>query len=516
MLTEKEINEIARLDVVTNLSNRAMGRVLKKADTTVGRCKKKLANANLTWPDTEALFGGELQAKIYPTYPFRGSRKREPDLEAIDKAMQYSGQRIYPLYMDYWRVDPETALGKTEVYRRYRLYRKINKLSMKMEHRAGEILFVDYAGTEIPYYSIKHKARKKAQIFVGVLGCSQYFYAHATDRQTTECWLEGQIAMLEHCGGVPEMIVPDNPKAVMTQTKPERIININYETFGKHYKIAIVPARPAHPQDKSLVEQVVGFIKDRILIAMKQMQFFSLEEINVWLKKEVDKLNSQKFQKRNVTRKELFEKFDKPLLSPLPEKPFEIITSLSRTKVSAEGTIYIDEHHYSVPHQLSNTPVEIRVIPQNIYIYHSENIKPICTHERKDEPGGQTIRLDHLPQKYRSYQDKTLEYYWAWAEPFGQNVQQLMAVQFKYIHKKSRLANIACREIQKLSKKYDLETFQSACTFATKYQNTSVTTLKNILASKVYKEKEEVEVPPSHANVRGSQYYISGGQNDAH
>ena len=516
MFSNKEINDVARFSTLSGFSNRAIGRALGRSDTAVGRIKKRLRELNLKWPETEAV-ADKLQAKVYPNFPFRNSNKRKPPLEEMYTAMQSKGQKFYPLYMAYFIKDPATALGKTSVYGMYREYSQTMKLSQRGEHKAGEIIYDDFSGTTVSFTDGKKKEDRILQVFVGVFGCSAYGYAHATEDQTSLSWVQGQEAMLEHCGGVPEIITPDCPKAVVTKIRPKRVLNANYEEFARHYRIAVVPARPGHPQDKALVENHVGFIKGRILIEMKKMTFHSIDEVNAWLKKEVEKLNNEPFQKKkSFTRKMLLEKIAKPMLSPLPKKKLEFIEDTFQFKVRDDYIILIDEHEYMVPWQLAHKRVNIQLTRDHIYIYKEGNFaKPDYTLKRDGEPGGQTMREEYRHPRHKHYVDRDVEHYWKWAEDFGSATQQILAAQFIYKHAKARLANNHCREIQKLSKKYEPEVFESACQYAMKYQATTVTSLKNILASKIYVTKDEETTPPPHTHVRGAKHYAMGVNNHA-
>lgn len=511
MFSNKEINEVARLRAVTQLSNRGIAERVGRSDSAVGRVIKRLEKLQLVWPKTEEVAQG-LQSKVYPNIAVRTKKKRRPPLEKMFTAMQFRGQKLFPLVMEYRSEDPATALGKTSVYGMYRDYRNSIKLSQRGEHKAGEIIYVDFSGTTVAFTDGNTKLEKPLQVFVGVFGCSGYGYAHATEDQTSISWVDGQIAMVEHCGGVPEIITPDCAKAVVTKIRPNRVLNTIYESFARHYRLAVVPARPGHPQDKALVENFVGFIKGRILIEMKKMVFHSIDEVNAWLKKEVEKLNEEPFQKKkSFTRKQLFEKFDKPMLSPLPKERLEIIEEIFQFKVRDDYIILIDEHEYMVPWQLAHEKVDVHLTRDNIHIYKEGNfVKPDCTLKRDGEPGGQTIVEEYRHPKHTHYVDRDIEYYWDWAESFGAATQQLMAAQFIYKHSKARLANNHCREIQKLSKKYEPEVFESACQYAIKYQATTVTSFKNILASKIFVTTEEAPTPPPHSHVRGAKHYSMG------
>lgn len=509
MLTKQQICKIVRLAQTTTLSNRGIANVMKCSHQSVGRYKALSSKTKLTWRQMENLSESVLLSKLFPTMPSRGTSKNTPDYNQVhDTLMKQKKQTIFNCWLEYVAGVRE-GLGKTMFYQGYRHYRKAQKLSMKIEHRAGEIIYIDYAGTVVPYHCRQSNKSKLAQIFVACLGCSQKIFMWATARQTTFDWVEAQMEMLEFYGGVPEIIVTDNPKSLVTRSTPEKVLNANYDNFGQHYQVVIMPGRPRHPQDKGLVEEVVGFITNRVLADMKNMSFFSLKEINQYLLVEVDKLNNLRFQKRDTTRNILFEQYDKPKLRPLPEQRFEIIEQLFKVKVPADYGITVDEHYYSVPYRYAHKEVEVQVTQQSIKILHVMQV--IALHQRQREPGGMSRLTAHMHPDHRWFDDKTVDFYTDWSSQFGTATAQLMSLQFSSEHAKSHLANVACRKIQSSYKaeKMTSQEFETACQFALDYQQTTPTHLRHILSSKVYLDAAAPTQAPlmEHDNVRGSDYY---------
>lgn len=510
MLSKQKICQLARLKDTTKLSMRDIGQTVGCSHQSVIRYSYFIERHALTWSAMENMSKEILIRLFFPNYPYRNTLKIEPDYPHIYKLlMSQRKQTIYNCWLNYISTVGENAIGRTQFYTGYRAFRKAQKLSMKMEHRAGEIAFVDYAGTTAPYELKAKQQTKQAQIFVGILGCSEKMFAYATPGQTTHDWIASQVAMLEAFGGVPEIIVPDNPKALVNRTRPERVLNANYDSFGKHYDVAILPARVRQPQDKSLAEQAVGFITHRILADMKTMTFFSIAEINAYLGSETQKLNNLKFQKRNTTRNIEFEALDKPKLKPLPSKPFELIEKVYNLTVPADYMVLVDEHFYSVPHHYAHKKVEIQVTRHLVKVLYDMQL--ITSHERKGEPGAFTRLIEHMHPNHRYFDDKALDFYWEWADAFGPATQKIMSLQFISVHKMSRRANIACRAIQALyvSDKMTSADFELACQFALQYCQTSATHLKHIISSKAYAELPEAQtsVLAAHPNVRGSNYY---------
>lgn len=511
MLTKPKICQIARIEQLSNLSNRSASNIIGCSHQTYGRYKTLIQANDLSWKQIEAMPEVELLSTLFPNRPYRASTKEEPDFEAlVDFLATNKNQTIFNGWLNYTAEAGVNALGRTQFYHKFRVYRKEQKLSMKIDHNAGEIVYVDYAGQTIPYQNRKTDQKLKAQIFVSNFGKSKKQFMYATKGQTTADWIEAHVAMVEYYGGLTEIIVPDNPKPIVSDARKEKVLVANYESFGLHYGVVIMPTRPRHPQDKGLVEHGVKFGENRILADMQKMTFFSLEEINAYLLIEVEKLNNLPLQKRKTTRNIDFEKYDKPMLRPLPDKPFQLIENVFKVKVPAEYGVTVDEHFYSLPYRFAHKTVEVHVMRNEIKVIHDMAI--IATHTRNDEKGGMTRLPEHMHPDHRWFDDKELSFYWDWAEKIGGACQKLMSLQFTSAQKKSRVANVACRTIQSLyvPDKLSAEEFELACTFALKYQQTTPTHLKQIMSAKVYQDDKTPQLAPvmAHTNVRGSSAYV--------
>jgi len=152
---------------------------------------------------------------------------------------------------------------------------------MRQTHVAGERLFVDYAGQTVPVIDAASGEIRRAQIFVAVLGASNYTYACATATQNSADWVGSIIGALEFIGGVPRLIVPDQTRALIARPdRYEPAVNRLVEELCDHYDVAVLPARPAHPRDKPKVEVAVQVVERWILARLRHRRFFSLAELN--------------------------------------------------------------------------------------------------------------------------------------------------------------------------------------------------------------------------------------------
>ncbi|MCL1137732.1 IS21 family transposase [Shewanella pneumatophori] len=514
-MLSKEINCLtARLLQTTNLSLRAVARATGCSHVSVHSLKKKMQENQLTWQQMQVMDETELTAILHPKWPCRNVNKVEPDWEKVIAYISQPKQTILNAYHEYVKhCEPARAYKYTRFCEMLRAVQRKNKLAMRQLRKAGEVAIVDYAGTKIPYGLRDAKERKFASIFVSVLGASIRLFGYATNGQTTKDWIEAHEKMFEFYGGVSEIVIPDNPKALVVRSNPEKVLNANYESFGNHYGVTILPARPGKPKDKGVTESAVGFVTSRILARMLKMEFETIDEINEYLSKEIDKLNEAPFQKLKTSRQKLLDEVDKPVLRPLPKTPFALIEKVFNMTVPSDYSLLIDDHYYSVPHKLAHKKVIVHLTSKFVEVFHQG--AAVARHKRCEVIGEITRDYEHMPPNHQYMEDKDLEFYWDWASDFGENTQQLVAIQFDGKSKKSRLANDRCRKIMKFAEKSEISAsdFERACQFALKYQQISPTRLNAIIQAKAYRiddgaPKSIPNMPATDKYLRGSDYFV--------
>jgi len=504
----QRIRALARFKSITNLSHRKLAELLDCSHPTVCRDSKLLQEYRLDHETIELLDDDELLLIVKPNYPLKTSKFREPDWDEVFTKMQVKHQTLMNIWLNYVRQDPETAMKKSSFYVRYRQFCKVNKVSMLLEHAPGEECQIDYAGQTVPLWGDNGKKQTKVSVFFGAMCHSKYLFMYATPGQTTNDWVSAQIAFFNYLGGKPQVVIPDNPKALVTKPRPHLKLNAKYEAFGHYVDVAIMPARPKAPQDKGIAEEAVRFGTERVLVNMQTMKFFSLKEMNDYLRKESDKLNRLRFQKSNTTREEIFLRDDKPLLNTLPEKPFRLIEAMFSCSASTQYRIYYKEHSYSVPWQWANKKCAVKITDESIFIRYKN--KPEVIHARDDTPNTDTCILKHLHPKHRGMVLQTQQEFITWAEGYGEATTDFINVLFKDKPERSTVANEKCKRLQYLAKEHNPENFELACDFTRKNLSMNITSLKQVLASKLYLEDFSEEIAPAihhHKFVRGSSYY---------
>ena len=319
--------------------------------TTVGAIVSMARVAGVDWALAQTLNDEELEARVYrPAVP-RSSRHLEPDFALIHQELRRPGVTLQLLWEEYQR-DNALAYKYTAFCVKYRAWAAGLKRSMRQTHIAGEKLFVDYAGQTMPIVDAASGEIRRAQIFVAVLGASNYTYACATATQTAADWVGSIIDALEFIGGVPRLIVPDQPRALIA--RPDRYDPIPgrlVEEFSAHYGVAVLPARPAHPRDKPKVEVGVQVVERWILARLRHRRFFSLGELNAAIGELLTDLNHRPFKKLPGCRHSAFLALDRSELRPLPAHRMPI-ARFKRARVNIDYHVELDGHYYSVPHRL--------------------------------------------------------------------------------------------------------------------------------------------------------------------
>jgi transposase len=379
---------------------------------------------------------------------------------------------------------------------------------LRQEHRAGEKLFVDYAGATVPIIDCKTGEVQESSIFVAVLGASSYTYAEATWKQDLPSWIGSHIRALEFFQGAPALLVPDNLKnAVSRPCRYEPDLNPTYQEMAAHYRMAVIPARVRKPRDKAKVESGVLVVERWILAALRKRRFFSLAALNEAIGELLEKLNHRPFRKLEGSRASRFEKLDRPALRPLPAEPY-VFAQWKTARVHIDYHIEIEQHYYSVPYALLHRQVEARYTATTVEIFHRG--QRVASHRRSSKAGGHTTSDAHRPKCHQRYLEWTPERLVRWAATVGPFTAQVVErlLQSK-LHPEQGFRS--CLGILRLGKTYGTDRLEAAAKRACRSNACSYQSIKSILKTSLDRQ-EELAPPPDraplfHANVRGTDYF---------
>jgi len=379
---------------------------------------------------------------------------------------------------------------------------------MRQTHRAGEKLFVDYAGHTLPVIDPRTGELRPTQIFVAVLGASNYTYAEATWTQSLPDWIGSHQRCFDFLGGLPELVVPDNLRAGVTKAhRYEPDLNPTYLEMATHYGVAIVPARVRKPKDKAKAEVGVQIVERWILASLRNQQFFSLSELNQAIRGLVLKLNQRPFKKLPGSRSELFQSLESPVLKALPMEPY-VYAEWKLVRVHIDYHVEIDGHYYSVPYRLVKQQLDVRMTENTIEVFNKG--ERVASHPRSRLKGHHTTLNTHRPEAHQHYGNWSPERFINWAEKIGSATRQVIQVVLQRHHYPEQ-GYRSCLGILRLAKTYSDVRLEAACKRALllgtcRYKSIE-SILKHGLDSQSVVVDEDSELPQQHANVRGSAYY---------
>ena len=406
----RDVRAIIRLKFLSSLTTSEIARRLGLARSTARETLSRFESSDLIWPLPEGLNDEGLEAALYANRRGkRGHRQHpEPDWPAVHREMKRKHVTLMIVWDEYIAQNP----GGYSYSRFCELYRAFEtKLSptMRQTHAAGERLFVDYAGDGVPVLIDRLTGEmRKAQIFVAVLGASNFTFARATWTQTLPDWIDAHVHALNAIGGVPHLLVPDNTRtAVIKACLYDPLVNRTYAEMAVHYDTAILPARPRKPRDKAKVEQAVLIVERWLLGRLRHRIFTSLAEVNEAIGELLKQLNEERpIRRLGVTRRQLLEEIDRPALKPLPVEPY-VFCEWRICRVGIDYHVDAGAHYYSVPHRFARAQVDVRLTAKTVEIFLKG--ERIAAHIRISGNRKHTTIADHMPSAHRRYAGWTID-----------------------------------------------------------------------------------------------------------
>jgi len=506
-ITMRQIREVLRLHLQAGLSYAETGRALKMAKSTVGAVVLMARAAGVDWATAQQLDDAELERRLYrPPVP-RCSRQLEPNYAWIHQELKRPGVTLQLLWEEYARSN-RLAYKYTSFCIKYRAWVVSLARSMRQTHVAGEKLFVDYAGQTVPIIDAATGEITPAQIFVAVLGASNYTHACATARQTMDDWLGAVMEAFEFIGGVPLLLVPDQTRALIARPDPyEPQTGRTVEEFATHYGVAVLPARPGRPRDKPKVEAAVLLVERWILARLRNRRFFSLAELNAAIAELLVELNARSFKKLPGCRRSAFESIDRPALRPLPAERFEL-ARWKRARVNIDYHVEFDGHYYSVPHRLVRTEVELRITSTTLEVIAGN--RRLASHVLSSRRGHHTTLPEHMPASHRAHHEWTPQRLIAWGERIGAATAAVVRWQMDN-RPHPEQGYRACLGLQRLAREFTAPRLEAACARALSIAAPTYRSVASILKSGLDRQPLAAAEPrsalPLHDNVRGPDYY---------
>jgi len=512
-LLMRQIREILRLKHEQGLRHRAIARACGVGVGTVSEYLQRVQEAGLGWPLPAELDDAALESRLF-TAPAPARERAAPDYGWIHQQLKRVGVTLYLLWEEYRQVHAD-GYGYSQYCELYRRWTGRLKLSMRQQHRAGEKTFIDYSGKQPHLVDRKTGEEIAVELFVAALGASCYTYAEASETQKLHDWISAHTRMAEYFGGTTEIWVPDQLKSGVTRPcRYEPGVNRSYQELAAHYGAVVVPARPGKPKDKAKVESMVLVAQRWILARLRNRTFFELAALNAAIRELLEDLNARPLQKLGVSRRQLWERLDRPALKPLPVARYEL-ARWTTCRVNIDYHVEVARHPYSVPYQLVGQELEARYTASVVEIYYKG--RRLESHRRRYDHQPST-KPEHMPSSHRAHAEWTPSRLIHWAEKTGPATGRVVAgILRSRPHPEQGYR--ACLGLMRLGRHYGAERLEAACTRAEHLRSYSYRTVKNILATAQDRLPFEDEPPalaatPSHENIRGAHYYAAEEENE--
>lgn len=504
----RQIKDILRLRFDAGLSLREIACSLNLSIGVVSKYLQMAAAAGISWPLPPALDEGAFARMLQPPPIIPPPLAPLPDFALLHQELRRKGMTLQLLWEEYVDTYPDDHYSYSHFCVLYREWKGRLSPTMRQTHTPGDKLFVDYCGPTVSIIDAFTGEVREAQIFVAVLGASNFTFAEATLTQTLPDWVGSHVRAFAFFGGVPRLVVPDNLKSGVKQAcRYEPLMTQTYAEMLEHYDTAALPARPYKPRDKAKVEVGVQIVERWIIARLRKLRLFSLAEVNLAIKPLLERLNQKPFKKLPGSRQSQFETLDKPALKPLPAQAYEY-AEWKKARVHIDYHIEIDGHYYSVPHPLIKREIEVRITDTAIECLLAN--QRVAIHPRSFIRGAHSTLIEHMPKSHRAHLEWTPGRFLNWAISIGPSTRDL--VQELLTNKPHpEMGFRSCLGLLSLEKKFGKERLEAAChralALGSPTRRSVVSILQNGLDSQPLPEQVAATTILGHDNIRGSKYY---------
>jgi len=499
-LPVRKIREVLRLKA-EGFSDRQIAAAIGSARSTVQECIRRARDAGVVWPLPATMDEAALQAKMYRrVVPL--SRTPRPDFAYLHAELRRRGVTRLLLWEEYKSAHPD-GWQYSVFCDQYRRWLATQELVLRQEHAPGDKLFVDYAGQTVPIQDRHTGAARAAQIFVAVLGFSNYTYAEGSLTQGAGDWLGAHVRALSYFGGSPRAIVPDNLKSGVAKAhRYDPDINRAYQDFAEYYQLAVLPARVRKPRDKAKVETGVLVVERWILARLRNQTFFSLADLNTSIAALIERLNTRAFKKIPGNRRSRFEELERSTLKPLPLRHYEF-GEWRKAKVHPDYHIEVARAYYSVPYRLIGERVDVRLTAHAVEVFHAGHL--VASHARAHSRAQRSTRRTDRPDKHIAVIDQHLDRVLERALAIGPatfGVVQQQAGARKHPEETLRSA----MGILRLARDFTPARLEAACERAVTLKAFSYRAVRTLIQTPIPSPTSPA-LDLTHENVRGAKYF---------
>lgn len=519
MLDYREILRLRSLDY----SQRRIARTGVASRDKVSEVFAAADRLGISWPIDDSVTNEDLRNLMFPEQGMRSIKTYvEPDYAYIHGELAKPGVKMSLLWEEYYQrclASGQTPYMSTQFSEKYRKWARITKATMRIQHKPGEVMQVDWAGNTIPIYDSVTGEESAVYLFVAVLPCSCFAYVEACTDMKSENWLLCHVHAFNYFEGVPRLLIPDNLKTgVTTNTRYDTIVNRSYQELAEHYGTAIVPTRIRRPKDKSLAEGTVKFVSTWVIAALRNQKFFSVKEAQEAVHEKLEQLNDRPFQKREGSRRTAYLEEEKEFMQPLPSSEYEPAIWTTAT-ISTDYLVSDGKNRYSVPFDLIGERVDIRLTRNSVEVFY-HGTRAAVHYRLGTAQRDPVVKQEHMTPEHRKYLNYNSDDFTIWAKEIGPKTSEVVCY-FLTSGKAPEQGYKACASLTKLAARYGGERLEDACEGILAY--TSAPSIRNISTilkndhDKAAAEKRAPKVtsPNSYGITRGASYFTGkGGDSD--
>lgn len=510
----KKIREVIRLKSTTTLSDRQIAGALKISRPVVAKYWKAFVGTDLQFEQLEHIPDSTLIRRLEQPQIENSSRYAHlaEHFPQFVVELTHTGVTLRLLWEEYKR-DHKDGFQYSQFCHHFQKWREASDVRMHVEHKAGDKMFVDYAGNKLAYTDVETGNDVPVEVFVAILGASGLTYVEGSPSQEKEEWIRSNERAFAYFGGSTGAIVPDNLRSAVSHShRYEPDINPDYAEFGEHYHTVILPARVRAARDKALVENAVRLVYQRIYAKLRNRTFYSLESLNEAIWELLEEHNTTPFQRLPMSRRELFESNERSALHPLPVEPFAMKTTKWVTvQFNYHVELREDRHYYSVPYVLHTKDPKTKVkmvFDDRVVALYYDNVR-VAQHRRDRTPNGYTTEPEHMPEHHRAYAEWSPGRILRWANAIGTETAKVIETVLDS-RKHPEQAYRACLGILSLAKKHGNDRLNRVCRRAGEVGTSSVKRIEEMIKLDVEDEEKQRKLfssIPDHENIRGAGYY---------
>lgn len=512
----RKVREVLRLHHECGCKQREIAAACGISPATVCDYLSRAEREGMSWERARTLSDAEVEGKLFKLIGRSEPSTRVPvDFDWLHRELRRVGVTLLLLWGEYQasaQHEGRRPYQYSQFCELYTTWRAQRRMCMRQVHQPGDKVFIDYSGKKPRISDPETGEVFEVELFVAVLGASNYTFAEATRTQAIADFTASTVRALEYFGAAPRIIVPDQLKSAVK--KPDRYdpdINDSFQELAQHYGMAVIPAPPRTPRGKAKVETGVLIAQRWILARLRNRTFFSLAELNNAIAELVEELNTRRFQKLPGTRREAFDTLDRPCMRPLPTVRFEL-PERKHARANIDYHVEFDERFYSVPFALRQKSIEIRATPTVVECFHQGT--RVASHRRSYARKGSAVtQPEHRPQSHEDYGNWPPERMLSWAEKFGPHVEEVVRRTLaRYPHPEMGYRPVL--GILRCAEKHGAERIDAACLRALSVAGASAPHRRHIEG--ILKRGLERALPTSHPTptpacahefVRGGDYF---------